>query len=376
MRVALVHDFHAGDTPSGENEVVEAEAGALERAGVAVEVVGARNDELARRPLHALQAAATVTTGLGISPLRRLEGFRPDVIHVHNTFPYLGHTWLRRATVPVVATLHSFRPLCANGYLFRDGAVCTQCPDGKPWSGVRYGCYRDSRVATLPLAWAGRNGAAGDPLIRAARRVLVLSDRSQALFAAAGVEEAKLVRDWHFVPDPPPEADVGEARAGWLFVGRLTPEKGVDALVDEWPSSVPLRLLGDGPLRGRLEMAAVGKQVEFLGRRSRKDVLVEMRRSFGLVVPSRWYETHSLVYIEGLAAGLPTLAFRPNIVADAVERDRTGAVAVWGELAARVAWAHEHFDGLRKGCRERFQERYAEDAFVGRRLRLYQELLR
>lgn len=376
MRVAVVHNFHSSATPSGENEVVEAEVAALERAGVDVRLVGVWNDELSRRPLHAVQAAATAATGIGVSPLRLLDSFRPDIIHVHSLFPYLGHRWLNGTSTPLVATVHSYRPLCASGYLYRAGEVCTLCLDGSRWSGVRYGCYRDSRLATLPLAWAGRRGARGDPLLQAAIRVIVLSDRARELLVGAGISEVKLVRDWHFVPDAHDPLDGGCRDDAWLFVGRLTEEKGIDRLVAEWPPHLPLRVLGEGPLRPSLERAAGGKRIEFLGRRPRSDVLREMRRSFGLVFPSRWYETFGLVYIEALAAGLPTLAFRPNVVADAVEEDGTGVVASWGNLAGAIAQAGECFDGLRQRCRRFFEERYAEATFIARRIALYQGLLR
>ena len=375
MRVALVHDFHAEATPSGENEVVDAEAVALKKAGVEVRVAAVVNDEVARQPLPTLRAAATVATGVGTSPARLLANFRPDVIHVHSLFPYLGRRWLRHVDAPLVTTVHSYRSLCANSYLFRDGHVCTLCPDGKRWSGLRYGCYRDSRLATLPLAWAGRRGAAHDPLLVAADRVLVLSDRARALLVGSGVSEHKLRTDWHFVPDeqvPSSDADRDDA---WLFVGRLTAEKGIDRLVAEWPEGARLRVVGDGPLRGELESAARGKRVELVGRKTRADVLAEMRRSFGLVFPSLWYETFGLVYIEALAAGLPTMAFPPSVVAEAVEREGTGVIASWGSVPDALAQAGERFEGTRERCRELFAERYGEQAFVARRLALYEDLV-
>lgn len=374
MKVALVHSFHSDRVPSGENEVVSAEAAALERAGHDVALATVHNDELARHRLHALRGAATVATGIGISPEAALRRFRPDVIHVHSLFPYLGRAWLARATAPMVTTAHSYRSVCANGYLFREGQVCTLCAEGSSWSAVRYGCYRDSRVATLPLAWASRRGAGQDPVLVAARRVLVLSDRARSVLSAAGVPDTKMVRDWHFVPDAL-DPGVGTDRSKtWLFVGRLTPEKGIDQLVAEWPRDVPLRVLGEGPLHPALDAAAAGKNIEILGSRPRAEVLVEMRRCFGLVFPSRWFETFGLTYIEALAAGLPTLAFRPNVVADAVAADGTGTVASWGALAAALGEAGARFDGLRRHCRSLFEDRYTESAFVRRRARLYEEL--
>lgn len=374
MKLAIVHNFHAGDVPSGENEVVDAEGAALTRAGVEVLTVGIHNDDMARRPLHALSGALAVTTGIGISPLKALQAFHPDVVHVHSLFPYIGNRWVERSPAPVVATLHSYRPVCANGYLFRDGAVCTSCADGHRWSGVRHGCYRDSALATAPLAWAGRRGPAHDRLLRSAAVLLVLSDRARTVFAASGVPPARMVRDWHFLPEEMDHGPGTDHDDGWLFAGRLSAEKGIDKLVDTWPAHVPLRIVGDGPLTDAVRSAAAGKRIQLLGRLPRAAVVTEMQRSFGLVFPSRWYETFGLTYMEALAAGLPTLAFPPNVVADSVAVDGTGLVADWGDVEGAVAAATSSFDSLRGRCRSVFTEQFTERAFVERRLALYERL--
>jgi glycosyltransferase involved in cell wall biosynthesis len=374
VKVALVHNFHASDTPSGEDAVVSAEVEALTRAGVDARLFAVSNDTLGARRLGSLRAAATISTGVGWSPLPDIAGFAPDVVHVHNLFPYIGSRWLRRTEAPIVATAHNYRALCANGYLFRAGEVCTRCVNGHQWSGVRYGCYRDSHVATVPHAIATRRGAVRDPVLAAAARVLVLSQRARSIFGRAGVPEAKLRLDSHFVPEAFAAGANGARDDAWVFIGRLSREKGIDRLIAEWPPGERLRVLGDGPLRPELQVAAAGKRIEFLGRQPRAEVLAVLRRSFGLVFPSRWYETFGLVYIEALAAGVPTVALPPNVVAEAVATDGTGLVAAWGSLAATLTEARDRFDGLRSVCRHVFEDRYAEAPFVARRLALYREL--
>ena len=73
--------------------------------------------------------------------------------------------------------------------------------------------------------------------------------------------------------------------------------------------------------------------------------------------------------------GLPTLAFPPNVVADSVEQDGTGLVASWDDVPGALAAAGASFDALRARCRTIFTERYTEEAFVERRLRLYEALV-
>jgi glycosyltransferase involved in cell wall biosynthesis len=326
IRVAVVHSFYSSDVPSGENQAVEAHVDALRRAGYDAELFAVRTDDVRRERLYPLRAGIRVATGRGPSPLRAMAAFRPDVVHVHNLFPNLGRRWVEHLRTPLVATLRNYRLLCANGLLYRDNQPCTLCADGRVWSGTRYGCYRGSRIATLPLSWANRRGPAADPVVRRADRVMVLSEDQAAVFAFAGVDEARMRVVPNFVPDAlVPEAPTS-GRSGWLFAGRLTAEKGAEELVEHWPSGYPLAVAGDGPLRARLESRAAGKPIRFLGAIERSAVVREMTEREGVVIASRCLEVAPLVYCEALAAGATVFALEGTSVANAVRRERTGAV--------------------------------------------------
>lgn len=372
MKVAVVHNHHSRDIPSGEDVAVGAEVEALRRAGIEVDLCAVHNDDMAASATHKARAAWSVATGRGVEPA---IGRDVDLVHVHNLFPYFGTRWLTEVRVPVVSTQHSYRPMCANGCLFRDGRVCTLCLDGHRWAGTRHGCYGDSALASLPLSIAGRRGAAHDPIIERSDVVLVLSERSRSLYRRAGVDDDRLRLDAHFIPDPLVRAPSDGGGDHWLFAGRLSIDKGAERLVERWPRDVPLRIIGDGPSREVVGAATTGSRIEVLGPMSRDAVVDEMRRARGLVVPSLWYETFGLVYIEALSVGLPVLAFRPNVIADAVVRDGTGIVGDWDDVDGTVARAAALVPGLRRHCREVFEATFSEAAFVERRLALYRSLL-
>jgi glycosyltransferase involved in cell wall biosynthesis len=358
--------------------VVDSEVAALRAAGHDVRLLAARTDDLEGDRLYTVKAAARVATGLGSSPLAAIERFGPDVVHVHNLFPNLGRRWVRHVKVPVVATLHNFRPLCANGLLYRDGTVCVRCPDGQRWAGLRYACYRGSRVATLPLTLANLAGPARDPLLARADRVIVLSDLAAEVYARAGLPPERLMTWPNFLrADLDPGAGQPAADAeGFLSVGRFYPEKAVDRLAAAWPADGPvLRVVGEGPEEDAIRAAAAGKPVEILGRVSRERVVELMRSSVGLVFPSAWYEGFPLVYAEAMAAGLPVLAWSPNVVSRWVAADDTGTATTWEEdLGATLGAAGATFPARRARCRAVFEERYSEPAYVARAEALYAEL--
>lgn len=325
MRIALVHSFYRSDAPSGENVVVLRQAAAMREAGHEVLVVARNTDEEAQSRLYGLRSALAVATGHGPDPTKELQAFRPDVVHVHNLFPNFGERWLGSWRGSLVTTLHNFRPLCANALLYRDGQVCTLCPDGDRWASVKHNCYRDSKVATLPLAIHSAGGISRNRLLRRADRIIALSERSQAAYIDAG--DPTITEKMVVIPNGIEDRsapDRGTPRH-WAFVGRLTPEKGIADLIEAWPETEHLRVVGDGPLADHLGGLRQGG-VSFEGRLSSEQVDAVLKSSWGLVFPSRWLETGGppLVVAEAAMHGVPVLARAGSAGADFVERTGSG----------------------------------------------------
>ena len=157
LRVLVVHNRYRSGQPSGEDRVVDQEIALLRSAGHDVTLFERHSDDIAAMSL--LERAMvpvrvpwnrSVRSELG----RQLREQRPDVVHVHNTFPLLSPSVVQACAdvgVPTVATLHNYLQVCPRGTLYRDGHVCTDCTRRLPLPAVRHGCYRDSRPATVPL---------------------------------------------------------------------------------------------------------------------------------------------------------------------------------------------------------------------------------
>ncbi|WP_433803011.1 glycosyltransferase family 4 protein [Actinomycetospora sp. CA-084318] len=331
MRIALVHSFHHRDVPSGENVVVNAQEEALVAAGHEVVVVAQDNDVRSRRRTYPLEAAATVVTGFGPDPTAMLHRIRPDVVHVHNLFPNFGTRWLARWEGPLVATLHNFRPICPAGTLLRDGKRCTDCVH-TPRAAVTHRCFQESRVATLPLAVSTRGGATRHPVVRRADRLITISERAAAEYCAVGVDPHRLV----VVPNAVPDDELGPVRSAvahetdprWVFLGRLSAEKGLAELLARWPAGLQLDVIGSGGQEQELRAAHADRpEVRFLGAMSNVEVRARLASYTGLVVPSLWAEAGPpLTYVEALAAGVPVVAVEGNGAADDIARNGTGVV--------------------------------------------------
>src|SRR3954447_23697097 len=133
MRVAMLHNRYRSSQPSGENTVVSQTADFLRASGHEVDLYEQDSDTIAamsRKDRALVPARSVWSVSDERELLSRWQQRRPDIVHVHNTFPLLSPSVLRaahRQALPVVASLHNFRLMCANGVLQRDGGPCESC---------------------------------------------------------------------------------------------------------------------------------------------------------------------------------------------------------------------------------------------------------
>ncbi|MDX3385853.1 glycosyltransferase [Streptomyces niveiscabiei] len=345
MHVLVVHNRYASAQPSGENKVVDQEVALLREAGHRVGVFERRSDDIAGRSLPAKAAIPLLVPwnpGVRRELAARLRAERPDVVHVHNVFPLLSPAVLAAcadAGVPAVATLHNYTQVCPPGTLQRDGRPCSACV-GKaaPLPAVRHGCYRGSRLATVPLAlslsvnrrrwWSG------------VERFFCISAAQRDVLVRSGLPAERLAVKHNFVPEP------GIARTGpgehLLFLGRLAEAKGVRVLMAAWDEvaagggvGVPLVIAGTGPLEAEVTAWAAGRpDVRCVGLYDTDQCREAIARSVAVVAPSTWMEAFGLVVVEAMAAGVPVVAAGHGAFTELVEDGVSGLLHRPGEAAS------------------------------------------
>ncbi len=334
MKILVAHNRYQGR--GGEDVVFEAEVELLRGAGHSVETLTVSNDAIN-------SIAARIATTLSIADNEAgkrvvadaIDRFRPDVVHVHNFFPLLSPAVFdvcRQRRVPAVVTLHNYRTICTGGMLLRDGRVCHKCLDhGHVW-GVAHRCYRGSLPGSLASSYMIARHQRRGTWTRPGLRLIALTQFARTLFTQAGFDASRIDVKPNFMADPG-APDPATPRAGLLYVGRLSREKGVGVLLDAVAGTgVRLRIVGDGPDRVALEARAPG-HVAFLGALSRVDVLREMANAQALVVPSLWYEGFPMVVVEAFAQGTPVIASEIGGLAEVVSAGRTGALVPPGDAA-------------------------------------------
>ena len=307
MRILVAHSFYR--RPGGEDRYVQQQVELLS-GDHKVELFSRRNDDLG----GGLATAARMT-GSSSSERGALRGvigsFKPDVIHLHNPYPGLGpavHLEAKRADVPLVMTVHNCRLRCPNGYMFTEGQPCRRCETGNYTNALVHHCFSDVKQAASYAAalWI--------------HRFMLHLDTKVANFITPSRFMHDRMLEWGF---PTSAVSVvrnftdhhsGTASLGsyWIFVGRLSSEKGVDVLLEALAlaGDPPFRIVGDGPMMSALVALARRRGLEnttFLGQVTPPEVAEQLRDARFLALPSLWDENAPLAALEAMAAGRPLL---------------------------------------------------------------------
>jgi glycosyltransferase involved in cell wall biosynthesis len=353
MKILLVHNTY--QQPGGEDVVFEQERRLLQQHGHHVETYLRSNREIEQFSMF--KRAGLLGSIISAEDSKReiqkiLATFQPDLVHAHNTFMMISPSVYEacgEAQIPVLQTLQNYRLLCPAALLFRDGHVCEECTTQGLLRSIWHGCYRDSRLETAAVAVMLQTHRHRRTWTDAVSGYVVATEFGRQKFIEGGLPAEKMYVKPNFVePDPGERTTPGDYA---LFVGRLSPEKGLSALLAAWSQigpAIPLVLAGDGPLRASLE-SEVSKNnirnVTFRGRLDSNQTRAAMKQARFLVLPSLWYEGFPMVMAESLACGTPVIGSRLGAMQEVITDGRTGLHFTAGDakdLAEKVEWAWSH----------------------------------
>lgn len=327
LRVLVLHNSYR--LYGGEDAAVSGEVELLREHGDHVVLEGFSNKDvagLAGMVDTFLESSGSAKRAAWARELVRAH--RPDVVHIHNFFPLLTPSIHMAAFLEgsaVVQTLHNYRLLCAGALLLRDGLICEKCVSGSRFWGVLHRCYRGSLAGSLAVVRMQERSFRRGVWHKYVNRFIALTEFAKAKFVEGGLPADTIEVKPNFARPPTGEA-IGDRR-GALYVGRLSPEKGIADLVAAW-HSVPereLTVIGDGPLAEGLRQSAP-RNVRFLGHLTKAEVAQHMLNAGVLVVPSRCFEGFPVAVAEAFAAGLPVAASNLGSLAEIVAPEITGVL--------------------------------------------------
>ena len=310
-----------------------------------------------------------------------------------------AHARSRGAHPVAVATVRDYWPICpVSTRLFnnRDGGrfECRECHHfSKYMSSVQSeGRSGPPGILLSSARWlatgrAARRLACCDAVIAVSRYVrdeLALSGRvpGERLYAIPNLVDLpsvdRAVRGEWPLHDISPEHDFA------LFVGKFDANKGATMLpeaVMRSGISMPVVLLGDGPLKADIEADARrrGPDFRFYSWLDNDAVLRVMKAARVLLFPSAWQEPLSRVLLEGCAAGAAICALDTGGTSDVIVDGHSGLLAPdmasFVEGIKRLAEDDDLNRTLRAGARARAERVFAAPKVAGEMETLYRALL-
>jgi len=390
MRILIVHNHY--QQPGGERVAVEAQIVLLRARGHSVVLYTKDNAVInqygwAQRVAFFPRTVFSWATYREIRTLVRCE--HPDVAHVHNVYPLVSpsvYQALKDSGVPIVQTVHNFRFLCPNGLLYTHGRICERCKYGNALHAVRWRCYRRSCILSALYALTiGLHRRWGT--FQMINHFIALTEFTARKLVESGLTtREKIAILGNFLPDPLPQPGSFEQREPYVvYLGRLSPEKGLDVLIEAMATlpHLGLKVLGSGPLAESLQAMAREKELrsaEFLGYVDGEEKCKLLQRALGAVVPSVWYENFPFTVLESLAAGVPVVASNLGSLPHIVEDGRSGLLFRPGDsqdLRQKLVWLAAYpKQSLAMGRYGRMtaETRYSAEAHYGRLMTIYAEV--
>lgn len=236
-----------------------------------------------------------------------LDDFQPDIIHAHNIHSYISPYIVKIAAargIKVVWTLHDYKLICPAYSCLRNNRPCELCFHNKS-AVIQHKCMKRSLKASISayieaLVW-NRN-----VLERCTDTFISPSFFLKEKMVSAGFNNSKIKVLHNFIENILPVQNV-EKENYYCYIGRLSPEKGIDLLL-KVAESLPhrLKIVGGGTELSCFQQRKY-KNIDFVGHQPRNIVFQIIQKARFTIIPSICYENNPFSIIESLCSGTPVL---------------------------------------------------------------------
>lgn len=309
MKILIVHNSYG--KYSGEEAVVDKMAAMLQEHGHQVcfyrmTSEGSR-DSLVGKIMGFFSG---IYSRSGVRGMRKaLEKEKPDVVNVHNLYPFISPAALfecRKAGVPVVMTVHNFRLICPTGLFMRNGKPCETClQKGNEWSCIRYNCEHSILKSTgyaLRNAYARWTGA----YKKCVSVFACITEFQRRKLIEVGFDTKNIVVIPNFLDNSKtPSFTEGTYVA---YCGRLSAEKGIDFIIEVARRHPEIMFKFAGEARDPRISSNIPSNCELLGYLSGDALKDFYRNAAFFVMASKWYEGFPMSILEAAQYGKCVIA--------------------------------------------------------------------
>lgn len=299
MKILLVHNNYG--KYSGEEAVVDKMATMLQSRGHEVAQLRMSTEGVRESAVGKIRGfMAGIYSPVGVRAMREtLKREKPDVVNVHNLYPFISPAALReckRAGVPVIMTVHNFRLICPTGLFMRNDGPCEYClKKGNEWGCVKFNCENSILKS---VGYAARNAVArlNRHYIDCVDRFACITDFQRRKLIEAGFPAEKVT----LIPNSVDITDETEPKSGdyVAFCGRLSREKGIDLIIEAARRHPEISFKLAGECRDASLLENLPENVESVGYKSGNELTEFYRNARFMVMASRWYEGFPMSILE------------------------------------------------------------------------------
>lgn len=313
MNILVVHNYY--QKRGGEDAVFETDAASLENVpGIALFRYSIHNNEIAAKGILAkIRDLVRILFGnrkVAREIVELIFRHEIQIVHIHNVFPLITpaiyRTLKKKTKVKIIQTVHNYRFICPSGLLFQKGKICEKCLGGHFFSCVKDRCYKNSFLFSVLYAYLVCR-------YRSSFRkdidcYIVLNDFVRKILKREGFDKKKMVLKGNALEDRNYEKESVQ-KEYYLYLGRVSQEKGVPFLLEVFSSLPDLRLVvaGTGPDLEQLKLRYQAPNIIFNGFVEGKEKEKLFRKAKAVIVPSVWYENYPIVIVEAFMYGIPVL---------------------------------------------------------------------
>ncbi len=377
MRILFIHCFYK--YKGGEDTVVHEEMKLLQAHGITTDLLAFNNEK--NSFLNVIQMPFNI--GAYKKTLQRIKDFNPDIIHIHNLHfaasPSVVYA-IKKSKIPFVMTLHNYRLICPSALLFYNGKSFLNSIQKKfYWKAIQNRVYRNSYLLTF---WLGitikLHQLAGT--WKNAKKIIVLNQYSKNIFEHSSINAGKN----KFTVKPNfcavPKVSVQKINNDFLYIGRLSEEKGIDLLLNAFATNgFNLIIAGDGPFKEKIiDYSKRYNNIDFLGLIDKNKVFSLMKSCTALVFPSTWPEGMPLTIIEALACGLPVITSKSGAMLDMITDEFDGLYFQTGneeDLKAKIVKWQKFSDEKKSQFRENalitYNKKYTQEENFKQLINIY-----
>lgn len=382
MKVLILHSKY--QLQGGEDTVVDQELELL-RNHHTVEILYFQNQAGWKGAFQFLGSVWNIFSAKKVK--QKIQEFQPDVVHVHNwhfaTGPIIFRT-IKRLGIPIVHTVHNYRLLCPSAILLHEGKLFTDSLNKSfPWKAVRNKVYRSSAILTFWSAfivWFHKKIGTWEKI----NSYSCLTPFAVNLFQESnfGVEKKKFIVKPNFT-NPILGTNI-EKDKHFLFVGRLSEEKGITVLLNAFKDSPYfLKIAGDGPLKETvIDTIKKNSNISYLGSLKSDEIYIELQKTQALVFPSIWYEGMPMTLLEAFSCKTPIIASKIGAMTSMITNGENGFHFEVGNVQDLKQTLKHFFDlseetkkELATNSHKNYQQQYAPNLQLEYFNSIYQEAI-